>query len=244
MELSFELAVDGIAERVPPSSPGLVVCVGVAGPVAAGKTALAMGLAAKLDADHPGGRRVAVLSTDGFLLPNVELARRGLSGRKGYPDTYDVERLRAAVATLRAGAAVAVPVYSHDHYDIVPDDEQVVGPCDVLVVEGLHVLAQLEGLVDFGIFVDADVALLEQWYVERFHKFRVAARDRPESFYASMASMADADADALARQVWHAVNLPNCMENVLDTRAYADVVVMKGVNHCVTGVDIREHGRL
>ena len=242
MELSFELAVNGIAERVPASLAGSAVCVGIAGPVAAGKTALAMGLAADLDSDRHGTRSVAILSTDGFLLPNIELAHRGSSGRKGYPDTYDVERLRAAVTTLRDGGAVATPVYSHDLYDVVPDAEQLIGPCDVLVVEGLHVLAQLVGLVDYGIFVEADVVLLEEWYVKRFHEFRAAARDRPESFYASMASMADADADALARQVWHAVNLPNCVEHVQATREYADVVVVKGANHCVTWVDVRERG--
>ncbi len=242
MELSFELAVDGVAERVPQAPAGAAVCVGIAGPVAAGKTAFAMGLAAELDSDHRGQRQVAILSTDCFLFPNVELARRGSSGRKGYPDTYDVERLRAAVNTLRDGGAVSVPVYSHDLYDIVPDDDQVIGPCDVLVVEGLHVLAQLDGLVEYGIFVEADVELLEEWYVQRFHEFRFAARDRPESFYASMASMADADADALARQVWHAINLPNCVEHVLQTRESADVVVVKGANHCVTCVDVRERG--
>jgi type I pantothenate kinase len=237
--LTFELAVEGIAERVPAAPIGEAVCVAVAGPVAAGKTRLANGLAAALSARRPG-ERIAVLSTDGFLLSNADLARRGLSGCKGYPETYDVERLHATVADLRAGRMVTTPVYSHEHYDVVLGEEQAVGPCDVVVVEGLHVLAQLEGLVDYGIFVDADVELLEDWYIARFHRFRVEARDEPSSFYASMASMDDADAEALARQVWRTINLPNCVEHILATRDRADAVVVKGAEHRVVHVDLRD----
>jgi type I pantothenate kinase len=239
--LTFELAVEGIAERVPPAPVGEAVCVAVAGPVAAGKTRLAHELASAIAARRPQ-ERVVVLATDGFLLPNAELARRGLSGCKGYPETYDVERLHATVADLRGGGMVATPVYSHDLYDIVEGQARPVGPCDVLVVEGLHVLVQLEGLVDYGIFVDADVDLLEDWYVDRFHRFRMEARDRPESFYASMASMDDADAERLARQVWRAINLPNCVEHILGTRDRADAIVVKGAGHRVVHVDLPDEG--
>lgn len=234
MNLTFELAVEGIVARLPAPAPGGVVCVGVAGPVAAGKSAMAVALADAL----PGALRVEVLSTDGFLYPNAELVRRGLLGHKGYPDTYDAQALRRAVGDLRGGASVLVPEYSHETYDVVPA-ARVAGPCDVLVVEGLHTQTHLRGLLDVSVFVDADVALLEQWYVERFQRLRAEARHDPSSFYASMAEMSEADADALARQVWHDVNLPNCVEHIALERTFADIVVLKGPEHCILGVEIR-----
>jgi type I pantothenate kinase len=234
VNLTFDLAVAGIVERMPGPHGDPVVCIGVAGPVAAGKSALATALAGAM----PDGIRVEVLTTDGFLFPNAELVRRGLLGRKGYPETYDEVALRTVVGDLRHGESVPVPEYSHETYDVVPD-ARVAGPCEVLVVEGLHVQTHLRDLLDLSVFVDADVELLEQWYVDRFQRLRVEARADPSSFYASMASMSDADADSLARQVWHDVNLPNCVEHVAAERPSADIVVMKGPDHCVLGVEVR-----
>jgi type I pantothenate kinase len=235
VNLTFELAVEGIAARVP-RVDGMVVCVGVSGPVAAGKSAFAHALASVLGA----GRTVEVLSTDGFLLPNAELGRRGILGRKGYPETYDRESLRDAVARLRDGESVVVPDYSHETYDVVPE-ARVVGPCDVLVVEGLHVQTQLRELLDVSVFVDADTSLLEEWYVARFQGLLEEGRNDPSSFFASMSSLSPADADSLARQVWHDVNLPNCVEHVAAERTVADIVVIKGPEHCVLGVEIQRH---
>jgi type I pantothenate kinase len=234
VNLTFDLAVEGIVERLPMPQPGGVVCIGVAGPVAAGKSAMARALATAL----PEGLRVDVLSTDGFLFPNAELAHRGLLGHKGYPDTYDADALRRVVGDLRRGRSLLVPEYSHETYDVVPD-ARVAGPCDVLVVEGLHALTHLRDLLDVSVFVDADVGLLEQWYVERFQMLRAEARDDPSSFYASMAAMSEDDADVLARQVWREVNLPNSVQHVAIERTFANIVVVKGPEHCVLGVEIR-----
>jgi type I pantothenate kinase len=234
VNLTFDLAVEGIVERLPRPQPGDVVCIGVAGPVAAGKTALAGALATTL----PDALRVDVLSTDGFLLPNAELVRRGTLGHKGYPDTYDVAALRSVVGELRRGGSRLVPEYSHETYDVVPD-ARMAGPCDVLVVEGLHALTHLRDLLDVSVFVDADLGLLEEWYVERFQTLRAEARDDPSSFYAPMAAMSEADADSLARQVWHDINLPNCVQHVAIERTFANIVVVKGPEHCILGVEVR-----
>ncbi len=235
MNLTFELAVEGVASRVP-RAEGMVVVVGVSGPVAAGKSAFAHAVASVLGS----GRTVEVLSTDGFLFPNAELGRRGILGRKGYPETYDRDSLRDAVVRLRSGESVVVPDYSHETYDVVPA-ARVVGPCDVVVVEGLHVQAQLRDLLDVSVFVDADTSLLEEWYVARFQSLLEEGRTDPASFFASMSSLSPADADSLARQVWHDVNLPNCVEHVAAERTVADIVVVKGPEHCVLGVEIQRH---
>ena len=60
--------------------------LGIAGSVAVGKSTTARVLRALLARwpDHP---RVDLVTTDGFLLPNAELERRGIMHRKGFPES-------------------------------------------------------------------------------------------------------------------------------------------------------------
>src|SRR5690606_17268254 len=62
--------------------------IGLAGSVAVGKSTTARVLQALLCRwpDHPA---VALVTTDGFLLPNAELEARGIMHRKGFPESYD-----------------------------------------------------------------------------------------------------------------------------------------------------------
>ena len=217
---------------------GIPVVAGIAGGVAAGKTTLADELAAAL------GRRgaaVEVVTTDGFLLPNAVLDDHGLLWRKGFPETYDVEALRAFVDALRSGAAdIEIPVYSHDVYDVVPGAHRRVHRCDVVIIEGVNVLSVLGGRLDLGLFVAVDEDLLEQWFVDRFRMLCASARDDPASFYRVFIGRSEHEVDALARQVWREVNLVNLRDHIEPSRVYADFVVVKGPDHAVLEVSARE----
>src|SRR5215213_8255681 len=68
-------------ERVP-------FVIGIAGSVAVGKSTTAR-LLQELLSTWPDTPHVELVTTDGFLLPNAELERRGLLGRKGFPESYD-----------------------------------------------------------------------------------------------------------------------------------------------------------
>jgi type I pantothenate kinase len=205
--------------------------VAIAGPVAVGKSTIAAALAEGLEAR---GRSVAVLATDGFLWPNAVLEARDLLARKGFPETYDLDRLQRLVDSARAGEAVLeVPVYSHERYDVLDEPIAVERP-DVLVVEGVIALQRRFG--DLGIYLDADPEDVERWYVERFQDLVVAARDDPTSFYAGWADLEPDAVAELARSVWTMVNLPNLVEHIAPTRALADVVIHKGPDHAIREV--------
>src|SRR5437762_1079680 len=93
--------------------------VAVTGSVAVGKSTTARILQALLARwpDHP---RVDLVTTDGFLFPNAVLLERDLMQRKGFPESYDVERLMQFLADVKAGnSEVMAPLYSHQEYDIV-----------------------------------------------------------------------------------------------------------------------------
>jgi type I pantothenate kinase len=80
----------------PSVTPPFVVAI--AGSVAAGKSTVARVLRAVL-ARWPAHPNVALVTTDGFLHPNAVLEARGLMGRKGFPESYDVGRLSASSPT-------------------------------------------------------------------------------------------------------------------------------------------------
>ena len=154
--------------------------IGIAGSVAVGKSTTAR-LLRELLAVWPEHPRVSLVTTDGFLLPNAELERRGLLQRKGFPESYDRRALLRFVIDVKSGQEeVFAPVYSHLVYDIVPDAKVRVQRPDILILEGLNVLQPAQprpdgttGLAvsdffDFSVYVDADAADVRDWYVSRF----------------------------------------------------------------------------
>jgi len=158
---------------------GRTLVVGIAGAVASGKSTLA---AAVRDELTPLG--ADVVSTDGFLFDNATLESRGLLMHKGFPETYDDVGLTGFVADVRAGVArVPAPVYSHVIYDVLPDGHQIVDRPDVLIVEGVNALSALAPLLDLRVYLDADEADLEAWYVTRFFDLTEEARHDPASFF-------------------------------------------------------------
>jgi len=214
--------------------------IAVAGCVAVGKSTLAAAIAARL-AGPPDRARVEVVSGDGFLLPNVDLERRGLMARKGFPETYDLAALCRVLAALGAGDGdVAVPRYSHERYEVI-DEVQVLDRPDVVVFEGLHLLhpAVAATAFDLSIYVDADEAAIEAWYVERFAALCSAAADEPASIYRNFSGMTPAEIVALARHVWATINAPNNRDNIAATRTRADVVVEKGADHAIGAVVVQ-----
>lgn len=231
----------------PPRTPYVI---GVAGSVAVGKSTTSRILQEML-ARWPGTPKVALITTDGFLLPNAELENRGLMNRKGFPESYDRRSLLDFLTEVKSGAAeVAVPVYSHQSYDIIPGEFIKVSRPDVLIVEGLNVLQPavagpnesalaVSDFFDFSIFVDADEADIRKWYLSRFLTLRETAFARPDSFFHQYAQMSDDAAISFALEVWDTINGVNLRENILPTKSRATLVLRKGGDHHVHSVALR-----
>ena len=237
-----------LGER-PPQSPFII---GVAGSVAVGKSTTARVLR-ELMLRWPHTPTVDLVTTDGFLLPNAELERRGLLQRKGFPESYDRRALLRFVAEVKAGRAeVCAPVYSHLTYDIVPGEAIVVRQPDVLIVEGLNVLQPARRLsdgrtglavsdfFDFSVYVDARLSDIKRWYIERFLRLRETAFANPASYFHRYATLSDDESRARAGQIWTTINEPNLRENVLPTRSRASLVLTKGADHQVSRIRLRK----
>ena len=226
--------------------------LGVAGSVAVGKSTTARVLRALLARwpDHP---RVDLVTTDGFLLPNAELEARGLMNRKGFPESFDTARLLNFLADVKSGRErVEAPVYSHFHYDILPDQTIVIERPDILIVEGLNVLQParlpkdgkaipfVSDFFDFSIYIDADPKVIEEWYVARFMKLRTTAFRDPAAYFHKYAHLSPDDARERALEIWRTINLKNLEENILPTRQRASLILRKGPDHSVESVSLRK----
>ena len=226
--------------------------IGIAGSVAVGKSTTAR-LLRELLARWPEHPRVELVTTDGFLLPNAELEKRGLLARKGFPESYDRRALTRFVADIKSGRPeVTAPVYSHMIYDIVPDEVLTVRRPDILIVEGLNVLQPaapgsdgrirmgLADYFDFSIYVDARTDDIERWYLDRFRKLRQTAFIDPDSYFRKFAEVPESEAVEQARGFWQQINLPNLLENVLPTRRRATLVLRKNADHRIERVWLRK----
>jgi type I pantothenate kinase len=156
------------------------------------------------------------------------------------------------MADVKAGrGAVHAPVYSHQTYDIVPGEFQVVDRPDIVIIEGLNVLQTGDGtgsprprvfvsdFFDFSIYIDADERDIERWYIERFLTLRETVFRDPRSYFHRYATLSDEAARDTARQIWATINGVNLRENISPTQARARLVLEKGADHAVGRVRLR-----
>ena len=226
--------------------------IGVAGSVAVGKSTTARVLKALL-ARWPHHPRIDLISTDGFLLSNAELEKRGLMDRKGFPESFDTSRLLRFLVDVKSGCEkVEAPVYSHFHYDILPGQKTIIDSPDILIVEGLNVLQPgrlpkngevipfVSDFFDFSIYIDASAELIEDWYIKRFMRLRSTAFRDPAAYFHRYSRLSKDEAEARAKMIWQSINLKNLKENILPTRQRARLILRKDANHHVQTVALRK----
>ncbi|NIH16356.1 type I pantothenate kinase [Serratia symbiotica] len=226
--------------------------IGIAGSVAVGKSTTARLLQALLSS-WPEHRSVELITTDGFLHPNKVLNERGLMKKKGFPQSYDMRSMVKFVSEVKSGAKrVTAPVYSHLIYDLVPDGNQVIEQPDILILEGLNVLQSgmdyphdphrvfVSDFVDFSIYVDAPETLLQNWYINRFLKFRQGAFSNHDSYFHNYSKLPEPEAVSIATQLWNEINGLNLQKNILPTRERASLIMTKSASHAVNSVRLRK----
>lgn len=222
--------------------------IGVAGSVAVGKSTTARLLQMMLSRIFKR-QTVQLITTDGFLYSTDELIERDILNKKGFPESYDMEKLLTFLNSVKNGEDdLKIPVYSHEIYDIIPGEFETISQPDILIVEGINVLQSpanqriyISDFFDFSVFVDADADLIETWYLKRFEDLLALAKDDKTNYYYEYANGPREDALAMAKNVWKNVNLKNLNEFILPTRSRADVILHKAQGHVIDDIFLRKY---
>ncbi|MGF1762561.1 type I pantothenate kinase [Aliivibrio kagoshimensis] len=225
--------------------------IGIAGSVAVGKSTTARLLKELLSSDS-SKVSVELVNTDGFLYSNAVLKQRDIMHKKGFPESYDIKSLVQFISDMKAGKdSIQIPVYSHLTYDITDEVKRVEQP-DILIIEGLNVLQSgmdyphdphrvfISDFLDYSIFVDAEPEHIEEWYVQRFLKFRKGAFTHEGSYFNHYTKLTLDEAIATARSIWKNINGSNLKSNILPTRGRANLILKKDSQHSIHQVLIRK----
>lgn len=224
--------------------------IGISGSVAVGKSTTARLLKVMLQRSYPQ-YKIEQITTDGFLYPNQELQRRGILQEKGFPWSYDNQKLLQFLEDVKANRhAVVYPSYSHENYDIVANQTNLIDDPDILIMEGINVLQlpqnqqiYISDYFDFAIYVDADPQLIEQWYIHRFKGFLKAQQKHPDpqNYYYQYLQRPPQDVMAMAHRVWREVNYKNLVEYIAPTMSRADLILHKTTGHVIDQVLLKKY---
>lgn len=155
------------------------VIMGIAGGPGAGKSTLAEALVTRLNRD--AADRAVVLPMDGYHLDDAVLEARGLRGRKGAPETFDVAGLAHMLRRLRSNeeAEIAVPVFDRD-LEIARAGARIISSgVRHVVVEGNYLLldlppwSALRPLFDLTVMVCVPEDELRQRLIARWRSYRL-----------------------------------------------------------------------
>jgi len=198
---------EGLVERVRAmATTGERTLLGITGPPASGKSTLAARLAAAV------GRTAVVVPMDGYHLHDDELARLGLSDRKGAPETFDVAGYAALLRRLRdeTDHAVYAPEFDRSREESIAGAIAVHPWHRLVITEGNYLLYDAPGWSEVLPLLD------ETWFVE------VADDVRRERLVARHMAHGRSPDDALR---WASVSDQANAEIVARTRKVADVLV-------------------
>ncbi len=220
--------------------------IGISGSVAVGKSTTSRLLQLLLSRTFKDSK-VEMVTTDGFIYPNETLIEQNILDRKGFPESYNMELLLNFLDTVKNGMVAEIPVYSHEIYDIVPDQKQIIDTPDFLIVEGINVFQNqknkrlyMTGYFDFSIYIDAEIENIEKWYLERFESLLELAKTDKNNYYNRFVGIPHQEVIELAKNTWKSINLVNLEKYIEPTRNRAELILHKTIDHKVDKIYLKK----
>jgi uridine kinase len=182
------------------------IIIGVAGGTASGKTTVSDAILERVGRD-----RIAYIQHDSYYR---DLSHLPLDERRqlnfDHPDALETELLVAHLRQLQAQEPIEVPIYDFATYQRSHQVRRV-GPCRVILVEGILILVdrELREMMDIRLYVDTDADLR---FIRRLQR---DIRDRNRTM------------ESVIQQYLTTVR-PMHLEFVEPSKRYADVIIPAG----------------
>lgn len=138
-----------------------VVIIGVAGDSGCGKSTFLRRLM-----DLFGEEFMTVICLDDYhSLDRKGRKAAGVTALNPQANNFDL--MYEQIRDLKAGKAIAKPIYNHETGEL--DPPETVEPNKVIVVEGLHPIydERVRGLLDFSVYLDISDEVKIQWKIQR-----------------------------------------------------------------------------
>lgn len=137
--------------------------IGIAGGSGSGKTTFTHKVLSKIQ-----DKRVGILHQDSYYMPlPPEHLKINDEPNFDHPEAFDWDLLRSHLELLREGKPVESPVYDY-HRSRRTTKTESVGPCDILIVEGIFALwdETIRDLFDlkFYLHVEADIRFIRRLF--------------------------------------------------------------------------------
>ena len=187
--------------------------IGISGSVAVGKSTTSRLLQILLSRTFKNSK-VEMVTTDGFIYPNSVLMERQILNRKGFPESYNMELLLNFLDSIKNGMTAEIPVYSHEIYDILPDEKQVIQSPDFLILEGINVFQNQKNT-------------------------RLYMTDK-NNYYHRFVHMEREDVLKIAEDTWGSINLVNLKKYIEPTRNRAELILHKASDHKIDRIYLKK----
>ena len=184
-----------------------MLIIGIAGGSGSGKTTVVKTIIEKLKKE-----RVRVIPQDSYYKDSSDLTDEEKRVHNfDHPDSIDWELLNQQLKELKEGKTIEQPVYSYISCTRSKTEKVIVEPADVIIVEGILILAnkELRDQLDIKIFVDAD---------DDDRLMRVISRDIKER---------GKDVNWVMERYQRTVK-PMYLQFIEPSKRYADVIIPQG----------------
>ena len=193
-----------------------MLIIGIAGGSGSGKTTVVKTIIEKLKKE-----RVRVIPQDSYYKDSSDLTDEEKRVHNfDHPDSIDWELLNQQLKELKEGKTIEQPVYSYISCTRSKTEKVIVEPADVIIVEGILILAnkELRDQLEIKIFVDAD---------DDDRLMRVISRDIKER---------GKDVNWVMERYQRTVK-PMYLQFIEPSKRYADVIIPQG-GHNKVAIDI------
>ena len=183
--------------------------IGIAGGSGSGKTTFTQKVLSQVN-----DSRVGVLHQDSYYLP-MPPAHLKINDEPNFdhPEAFDWELLRLHLESIKEGKPVGMPVYDYT-ISRRTAETQTIGPCKILIVEGIFALwdENLRNLFDlkFYLHVESDIRFIRRLFRD--------LKDRARTL------------EDIIRQYYDTVR-PMHQLYLEPTRQYADIIVGEETDH-------------